>query len=178
MKGHTLPSSSTSTTLGHHLIAYQYEIEFKCTQDHSNVDGLSRLPLPNVKFSKSNATDVFTVAQLDSLPVTAEQLGKATRTDPILSKACRFTKLGWPHQVKECLKPYWYQRNEITVEGDCLLWGIRAIVPKKLQEDVLKELHHDHQGMARMKASARSYVWWPELDKSLEQTARSVEHVS
>ena len=64
------------------------------------------------------------------------------------------------------------------MEGDCLLWGIRAIVPKKLQEDVLKELHYDHQGMARMKASARSYVWWPELDKSLEQTARSVEHVS
>ena len=60
------------------LSAYRYKIEFKCMQDHGNADGLSRLPLPNVKFSKSNATDVFTVAQLDSLPVTAEQLGKAT----------------------------------------------------------------------------------------------------
>ena len=45
------------------------------------------------------------------------------------------------------------------MEGDCLLWGIRVIVPKKLQEDVLKELHRDHQGIARMKANARSYVW-------------------
>ena len=37
---------------------------------------------------------------------------------------------------------------------------------------MLKELHRDHQGIARMKANARSYVWWPGLDKSLEQTAR------
>ena len=44
------------------------------------------------------------------------------------------------------------------MEGDCLLWGIRVIVPKRLQEDV--------------KANARSYVWWLGLDKSLEQTAR------
>ena len=90
-------------------------------QDHGNADGLSRLPLPNVKSPKSNPADVFTLAQLDSLPVTAEQLGKATRTDPILSKVHRFTKSGWPHQVKECLKLYWYRWNEIIVEGDCLL---------------------------------------------------------
>ena len=157
------------------LSTYRYEIEFKCTQEHSNADGLSRLPLPNVKSHKSHAVDVFTVAQLDSLPVTAEQLGQATRNDPILSKVRRFTKSGWPYQVKECLKPYWYRRNEITVEGDCLMWGIRVIVPKKLQESVLKELHRDHQGIAKMKANARSYVWWPGLDKSLEQLARDCQ---
>ena len=60
------------------LSTYLYEIEFKCTQDHGNADGLSQLPLPNVKSPKSNPADIFTVAQLDSLPVTAEQLGKAT----------------------------------------------------------------------------------------------------
>lgn len=154
------------------LSAYRYEIEFKCTQEHSNADGLSRLPLPNVNAPKPHPVDVFTVAQLDSLPVTAEQVGKATRTDPILSKVRRFTKSGWPHQVRECLKPYWHRRNEITVEGDCILWGIRVIIPKKLQEDILRELHRDHQGIARMKANARSYVWWPGLDKSLEQISR------
>ena len=121
------------------LSAYRYEIEFKCTQEHCNADGLSRLPLPNEKSHAPQAVDVFTVAQLDSLPVTAEQLGQATRTDPILSKVRRFTKSGWPYQVKECLKPYWYRRNEISVEGDCLMWGIRVIVPKKLQDDVLRE---------------------------------------
>ena len=157
------------------LSAYRYEIEFKCTQEHCNADGLSRLPLPNVKSPKPHPVDVFTVAQLDSLPVTAQQLGQATRRDPILSKVRRFTKSGWPQQVKECLKPYWYRRNEITVEGDCLMWGIRVIVPKKLQEDIVKELHRHHQGIARMKANARSYVWWPGLDKSLEQIAKDCQ---
>ena len=64
------------------LSVYWYEIEFKCTQEHCNADGLSRLPLPNVKSHKSSALDIFTVAQLDSLSVTAEQLGKVTRADP------------------------------------------------------------------------------------------------
>ena len=29
--------------------------------------------------------------------------------------------------------------------------------------------------MARMKSVARSYVWWPALDKSIEELARSCE---
>ena len=55
------------------------------------------------------------------------------------------------------------------------MWGIRVIVPKKLQEDVLKELHGDHQGIAKMKANTRSYIWWPGLDKSLEQIERDCQ---
>ena len=66
------------------LSAYRYKIEFKCTQEHSNADGLSRLPLPNVKSHKSHAVDVFTVVQLDSLPVTAERLDKLLETTPYI----------------------------------------------------------------------------------------------
>ena len=47
------------------------------------------------------------------------------------------------------------------------------IVPKKLQNEVLRELYREHQGIARMKAIARSYVWWPGLDKGLENAAKN-----
>ena len=47
------------------------------------------------------------------------------------------------------------------------------IVPKKIQEQVLSELQRGHQGAARMKAVARSYVWWPNIDKCLEEVARN-----
>ena len=66
------------------------------------------------------------------------------RNDPILSKVYQYTKKGWPYQVPESLKPYQTRRNELTVEGGCVLWGMRVIIPKKLQETMLSELHRHH----------------------------------
>ena len=155
------------------LSAYQYDILFKPTQQHGNADCLSRLPLPSNTAMEAFGVDVFNVAQVDSLPVTAEQIGQATRRDPLLSKVLRFTQSGWPQKVPEHLKPFWNRRDELTIECNCVMWGIRVIIPKKYQDQVLHELHQEHQGVARMKAVARSHVWWPKLDQCLEQVAKN-----
>jgi hypothetical protein len=115
------------------LSAYCYDIEYKPTQAHGNADGLSRLPLPSIgKKEGPLGIDVFNVAQLDALPVTAVQLGQATHRDRTLAKVWRYTKSGWPQKFPDYLKPYWVRRHELTIEGDCLMWGIRVIVPLKL----------------------------------------------
>ena len=41
------------------------------------------------------------------------------------------------------------------------------------QEKLLDELHKDHPGIGRMKAVGRSYIWWPGLDKAIEEVAKS-----
>ena len=69
--------------------------------------------------------------------------------------------------------PYWCRRGELTIEGDCVLWGVRVIIPGKLQRKVLTELHHGHPGIVRMKAVARGHVWWPGLDKAVESCAKA-----
>ena len=59
------------------------------------------------------------------------------------------------------------------VQGDVLLWGVRVVVPEKLQGDVLQELHSNHPGVTRMKSVARSYDWWPNIDRHIEDLVTS-----
>ena len=127
------------------LLAYNYTIAFKPTQLHGNVDGLSRLPLlVNRETKELSEPSIFNVRQIENLPVTAIQLRAATRQDPILAKVLLYIKHSWPTEVPEHLKPYRTRRTEITVEDGCLMWGIRVIVPRKLQNAVLQELHQTH----------------------------------
>ena len=84
-----------------------------------------------------------------------------------------FTRRGWPPSVPPDVKPFYDRRQELTVEGDCLLWGTRVVVPVKLRQRILSDLHRDHGGIVRMKAVARSYMWWPGMDGDLENLAKS-----
>ena len=157
------------------MSAYDYTFEYRPTAQHGNADALSRLPLTATTDAVSTTVDcdIFSMAQIEALPVTAMQLEKATRQDPILSQVITFTKKGWPSSVPEALKPFWAHRNELTTFNDGLMWGIRFVVPANLQERVLQELHVGHPGASKMKAVARSYLWWPGLDKCLEQKAKN-----
>ena len=47
------------------------------------------------------------------------------------------------------------------------------MVPQKLQQRVLEDLHRDHGGVVRMKSIARSFMWWPGMDKDIENLAKA-----
>ena len=160
------------------LSSYQYRIEYRSTSVHVNADGLSRLPIvgdakKDDEWQGGTDAAVFNLAQIYSLAVTVEKLKVTTARDPELSKVLLCTRNGWPVSASEGLQSYWKRKDELSVEGGCLLWGICVIVPPKLQRQVLDELHQGHPGASRMKALARSCVWWPGLDKDLERLAKS-----
>ena len=156
------------------LSAYHYEIQFRPTKQHANADSLSRLPLVQ-QSSEGNAPDptVFNLMQIASLPVRAQEVAEATRSDPMLNKLLGFIRTGWPQTVPDALIPFWRRKEELSVEGDCIIWGCRVVIPEKLQKIVLEELHVGHPGIVRMKLLARGHVWWPKLGKDIEQSTKS-----
>ena len=45
------------------------------------------------------------------------------------------------------------------MEGGCVIWGKLVIIPKKLPEKMLSELHRDHPGVSSMKTLTRCHMY-------------------
>ena len=55
------------------------------------------------------------------------------------------------------------------------MWGIRVVIPPQMRGCVLNELHQSHPVIVRMKSLAGLYVWWPGIDREIEQMVRGCE---
>ena len=154
------------------LSTYNYDIRFCPAQAHGNADGLSCLPVREDRSCTPDNAMVFNIAQLDTLPVHSSGLMAANHTDPQLSKVLQYVRKGWPEKISDTLCSFW-RRSELTVEGDSVLWGVRVVILVKLRYRVLEELHQGHPGVVRMKSLACSHVWWPELDREIEDQVKA-----
>lgn len=159
---------------------YDYEIEYRKTQDHGNSDMLSRFASgEDLDFDKrEDRDDIEMVCAIQYLTDHVVQtnpyiLMKESKNDPLLSEVIKFTRNGWPKNYDSNLNYFSKIQNSLSLVNDCLFYGNRVVIPKILQNKILNFLHVGHFGVQRMKNLARTALYWPNIDKDIENLARN-----
>ncbi|UYV64114.1 K02A2.6-like, partial [Cordylochernes scorpioides] len=159
------------------LALYSYQIEHRPGRMNANADALSRAPHERTSKETPEPVDVFLMETNEESPLEAKEVEKSTQEDSVLGIIVEWTRIGWPaHCPAEKFRPYFNRRNELSLHRECLLWGNRVVIPPVLQGRTLEQLHETHPGIVQMKAIARSHVWWPGMDKAIENKVERCEN--
>ncbi|GBO02098.1 Uncharacterized protein K02A2.6 [Araneus ventricosus] len=142
----------------------EFDIVFRKTADHGNADFLSRLPKTSEELEVKDDITIFQMIQIETLLVILRELRQETGKDEELGPVLRALREGRNLQGREA---------QNTIEDGCILYGQRVSISKKCQKNVLDELHTGHLGMVKMKALARSFVYWKDIDKDIEDAVRN-----
>ncbi|GFT69156.1 uncharacterized protein K02A2.6 [Trichonephila clavipes] len=161
-----LPVLAATRLLHYALIlqSFEFDIIFRKTIEHGNADFLSRLPKTSEELEVKDDITIFQMSQIEALPVTSKELRQETSKDIELGPLLRALREGKDLQGREA---------QYTIEDGCIMYGQRVCIPRKFRKDVLEELHAGHLGIVKMKAIARSFVYWKNIDNDIEEAAKN-----
>ncbi|XP_017461370.1 PREDICTED: uncharacterized protein K02A2.6-like, partial [Rhagoletis zephyria] len=150
------------------LSGFNYRIEY-AKGTLNNADGLSRMSQSTIGETDQDPSYISYVGFVNALQLDYKDVAKESRRDPVLSKVIDGVQNGTVSQLKSKeFEPFRLKALELTVESGCLLWGYRTVIPLKFQKTVLGILHESHLGIVKTNMLARSYIWWPNIDKDIE----------
>ncbi|XP_031568582.1 uncharacterized protein K02A2.6-like [Actinia tenebrosa] len=66
------------------------------------------------------------------------------------------------------LKPYWENKQHLTVSKGLLMYNSRIVIPQSLQLGMLEVIHEGHLGITKCQGRAGCSVWWPLITRQIE----------
>ena len=164
------------------LMSYDFELSYVPTNQFGCADILSRLI--NTK-QKPEEDVVIACAELEatvksiiidninSFPITYNMVRIASQRDNTIQNITKYISSSWPRNPNAEEMAYFQRKDCLSTKDSCLLYQNRLVIPSSLRCRVLKQIHKGHQGIVRCKALARSYIYWPNLDKDVENMVKS-----
>ena len=93
-------------------------------------------------------------SQLNTRCDRLQQIREATQADDTLAILKYIIQQGWPSSIKEVpseIPPFWTFHEELTIEDGLVLKGTRIVIPRRKQDDILKQIHKDHLELTKCK---------------------------
>ena len=103
--------------------------------------------------------------------VTTRDIEKASRYDPEMSAIRECLRFGLWYKLP--YKEYLVTQNELSAIGYLVLRGTRIVVPIELRNKILEAAHSGHPGIVSMKQLLRTQVWWPGIDRDVENVCKT-----
>jgi hypothetical protein len=117
--------------------------------------------------TSSNATSPSSSRHFRSPTSLIDKVLSASATDDAIPTVITMCTAGWTDDVDAvppAVRPYWFSRDQLSVQGGLLLHGARVVVPSSLRRETLTALHADgHLGVDKCRAKARASIWWPKI---------------
>lgn len=153
---------------------YDFEIKHRPKKFTANADALSRLPMDqptgveDMHLNVGQCLNSFNGTEADMIDKTMVE--NETQKHELCSKLFQYITQGWPEkdQVHERLLTFYKFRTSLSVQDKCIFYGDRIYIPPIYRERVLRNLHGEHKGIVKCKQLAWKLVWWPYLDRDIE----------
>ena len=166
------PKSKPSLRIERWALRLQpFDFHVKYTPGNTNAaDALSRLPLPDIpKVNVAEEYVYFVTKYATPIAITTREIEQKSGVDDELREVRKAIRTGdWnklPH--------FKHIKNEFTNISCLLLRNQRIVIPKCLRNQILDLAHEGHQGIVKCKSRLREKVWWPGIDKDVENYVKN-----
>ena len=150
---------------------YNFKIRYIPGPTNQIADCLSRLGVQKDSISLPKLQINQIMSQLKAWEDSLHKIRQATQADNSLTILKHIIQHRWPKTVKEVpqgIQKYWTFQEELTIEDGLILKGMRIVIPEKLREGILRQIHEGHLGFNKCQMRAKETVYWPGLNDQLE----------
>ena len=178
------PSSKPSARIERWLLdLQQYRFTVGYHSSASNpADYASRHPIGDTesKEYEAEAEEHVTFVAKNAIPkaITLAKMENAVAKDKTLQTVISAVKLGIWHKAPDTvslskLSQYGKIKAQLTCNEILYLKSDRIVVPAALQERIVDPAHEGHLGIVKTKAVLREKVWFPCMDKMVENKIKT-----
>ena len=162
------------------VMGYAFTAEWLKGEQNNAPDALSRSPVSNPKPEELLAEGLMSPAEVRALIYNGQHdnlrltdLRQIAEQDDEYQQLKHYIEVGFPQQRNQLptkCQRYWDIRRQLTIDNGLIVYGCRLLIPVKLRQSVLHQLHAAHQGTTRTKSRARLVIYWPGMDNDIDNT--------